>query len=236
VAKRILEAEVMDDLDLDEHLLTGALRGLQTINALSRSAEILWPTIRQFASRTGKTKLKVLDIATGAGDVPVALWKRAHRAGLQLELKGIDVNPKSLVYARRQAERLGAPIEFTQLNALQGQLPDGYDVVISSLFLHHLNEASAVQLLGKMAAATNHLVLVNDLRRHWWGLILAHVASRVLTRSPVVRVDAIRSVKAAFTTAEMKSLALAAGLHEAQVLNRWPCRFFMVWEKRQVQH
>jgi 2-polyprenyl-3-methyl-5-hydroxy-6-metoxy-1,4-benzoquinol methylase len=221
----------MDDKSLDEASLSGALRGLRRINFLSASAHTLWRPLVEFAHRTGKQRLRVLDIATGAGDLPIALWQKSQRAGLPLELHGIDFNHKSVAFAREQAERAGAKVQFSQLDALDDQLPGDQDVVISSLFLHHLDEAAVIRLLGKMAETTNHLVLINDLRRHCWGLVLAHFAGHVLSRSPVVRVDAVRSVRAAFTLPEIKSLSAAAGLNDARFCRRWPCHYLMVWEK-----
>jgi 2-polyprenyl-3-methyl-5-hydroxy-6-metoxy-1,4-benzoquinol methylase len=46
-----------------------------------------------------------------------------------------------------------AAIHFSVLDVLAGPLPDGFDVVICSLFLHHLAEEQAVLLLQAMAKA-----------------------------------------------------------------------------------
>ena len=72
----------MDDPALEPRLHAQALRGLARINRFSRSASILWAPIGQLASEAGKTPLRLLDLATGAGDLPVELWQRARRAGL----------------------------------------------------------------------------------------------------------------------------------------------------------
>jgi hypothetical protein len=82
-----------------------------------------------------------------------------------------------------------------------------------------------------MAAATRHLLVVNDLRRCCSGLFLAHAAGRLLTRSGVVHTDGPRSVRAAFKPAEMRTLAHRAGLTHATVSHRWPCRLSCVWWK-----
>src|SRR5206468_427568 len=147
------------------------------------------------------------------GDIPLSLWRKGQRAGLHLDVHGIDINDRALEFARRRADAAGAKVQFSRMNALTEELPAGYDVIVSSLFLHHLDDESATRLLRSMARATNHLVLVNDLRRHWGGLLLARLAALVLTWSPVVRVDAVRSVRAAFTMAEIRALAVSAGLH-----------------------
>jgi hypothetical protein len=102
---------------------------------------------------------------------------------------------------------------------------------MSSLFLHHLDRERAVSLLGRMAQAARRLVLVNDLRRNIGGLVLVGVASHLVTTSSVVHVDAVRSVRAAFTLGEARSLAQDAGLKGATVAARWPCRLLLSWSR-----
>ena len=70
---------------------------------------------------------------------------------------------------------------------------------------------------------------IDDLRRCAWGLGLARLCTPYLTRSPVVREDSVRSVRAAFTAGELKELARAAGLQGARVTTRFPARMLLEW-------
>jgi len=194
---RQLEPEEMDDPALATEHLHGALKGLARLNFVSNSARIIWGPIFRLAKTLKTNRLRVLDIATGAGDLPVALWRRAKRAGLSLDIHGIDFSPRSVEFAREQEKRAGAAITFECRNALTDDLPADCDVVMCSLFLHHLTTEDVVNLLRRMAAAARQLVLVNDLRRSAYGFSLAYAASRLLTRCKVVHVDALRSVRAA---------------------------------------
>jgi hypothetical protein len=120
-------------------------------------------------------------------------------------------------------------VDFFRCDVLHQPLPHRYDAVICSLFLHHLDEAHAVEFLRRAAAAADQAMLVNDLRRSTLGLWCAQLGSRLLTTSPVVHVDGPRSVRAAFTRAEVVALARQAGLHKVQVARRWPFRFLLSW-------
>ena len=144
-------------------------------------------------------------------------------------MAGCDVSPRAIEFARRRAERAGAKVEFFERDVLAAPLPDGFDAIICSLFLHHLNDDQAVEMLRRMAAASRHLVAANDLRRSMAGLLLAYAASKTLTRSDVVRVDAPLSVRAAFTIAEARAIAERAALGGATVKPRWPQRFLLCW-------
>jgi hypothetical protein len=122
-------------------------------------------------------------------------------------------------------------VRFFIHDAVNGPLPTGYDALTCSLFLHHLDEGEAVDLLRRMAAAAGRLVLVNDLARGAAGWLLAQAAARLLTRSDVVHTDGPRSVAAAFTPAEARTLAERAGLSGATVRRRWPFRWLLTWER-----
>jgi 2-polyprenyl-3-methyl-5-hydroxy-6-metoxy-1,4-benzoquinol methylase len=217
-------------LSLARH--AGALRGLARINFFSGSAGILWPPLRDLARAVAPRPLRVLDVATGGGDVPARLWRRARREGIDLQIEGCDVSPVAVEHARAGAARRGAEVRFFVHDALQGASPAGYDAAVSSLFLHHLSEEEAVAFLGRLAESAGRLVLVNDLARSLAGLALAHVGARLLSASPVVHTDGPRSVESAFTPAEALALAERAGLRGAAVRRRWPCRYLLTWRRR----
>src|SRR3954454_20525236 len=113
----------MDDPGLATESLHGALTGLTRLNFVSNSARIVWRPIARLARSLKTNKLRVLDIATGAGDVPIALWRRARRANLSLDIQGIDFSPRSIEFARQRAEKAGASIRFECRNALSEDLP-----------------------------------------------------------------------------------------------------------------
>jgi 2-polyprenyl-3-methyl-5-hydroxy-6-metoxy-1,4-benzoquinol methylase len=229
--QRQREPEIIDQPDLEESRHIQALRGLERINWWSGSARILWPSIRALARQVCGTPLRLLDLATGGGDVPLRLWRKACRAEIPLEIAGCDRSPTAVAHAQRAAAAQGANLRFFTWDALAGQLPGDYDVLTCSLFLHHLEEDQAIDLLARMAAAARHLVLINDLRRSSAGWLLAYLGTRVLSRSPVVHRDGPISVAAAFTLGEMRRLAEAAGLSGGVVTRRWPCRFLFSWAR-----
>jgi len=218
----------MDQPGLEPGRHRQALHGLRRINFWSGSAGILWPPLAALA-RASPRPVRVLDLASGGGDVAIRLQRRAHRAGLPLVVEGCDVSAVAVEHAVREAERQGTPVRFFRADALADDLPGDYDVVVCSLFLHHLTEDQAVELLRRMGAAAGRLVLVNDLVRSRPGLLLARVGTRLLSRSPVVHVDGPRSVEGAFTVEEARVLAERAGLGGATVERRWPCRYLLTW-------
>jgi 2-polyprenyl-3-methyl-5-hydroxy-6-metoxy-1,4-benzoquinol methylase len=170
----------------------------------------------------------MLDVACGGGDAILSLGRWARREGCDLQIDG----PVALRIAEQRARGAGLDrFGFFELDALRQPLPEGYDVIACSLFLHHLSDEDAGQLLKKMAAAARHLVLVSDLRRNAIGYALGWLGCRLLTRSPVVHVDGPRSVAAAFTDGELRALAASSGLAGVTVVRRWPQRMLLVWKR-----
>jgi 2-polyprenyl-3-methyl-5-hydroxy-6-metoxy-1,4-benzoquinol methylase len=230
VATRRRQPELIDQPDLDPGQHKHALQGLERINWWSGSARILWPSVRALA-RWRPKPLRLLDLATGAGDVPLRLWTKARRAGLDIRIDGCDRSAQAVEHARKRAAEWHAPVHFFEHDAFQ-PLPAGYDILTCSLFLHHLDDEQAVQLLRRMGEAAHQLVLVNDLARSRAGFLLAYVGTRILSRSPVVWVDGPRSVEAAFTLNEAREHARQAGLEGTTVVARWPCRYLLAWQRQ----
>lgn len=231
VTDRRRQPEIMDGPDLDSHRHLLALRGLERINTWSGSAGILWRQIARLAPRMSGRPLRLLDLATGAGDIPIRLWQNSRRAGLSIQIAGCDRSLRALGCARNRAEQKQAEVHFFACDVLREALPHDHDILTCSLYLHHLEEEQAVELLRRMAQAAGRLVLVNDLVRSRVGLGLAYLATRLLTSSDVVHTDGPRSVEGAFTLEEVRNLAVRAGMAEAMVVKRWPCRFLLSWER-----
>jgi SAM-dependent methyltransferase len=223
--------ELMDQPDLDGTEHSRALTGLGRINRVSRSAAIYWPELASLAQAEPGRPVRVLDIATGGGDDPIALARRAIRSGLNFSIDGCDKSPRAIEFATQQATARGLSLHFFALDALIDDIPSGFDALVSSLFLHHLNEREAITLLGRMASATTKLIMINDLLRGPFEYALAWTACRLLSRSKIVRHDGPVSVRAAFTMSEVRDLANQAGLKGAKLARRWPGRFLLSWSR-----
>ena len=229
---RVVEAEMMDQPGLDIRRHLRALDALGRANAVSRTAAAIWPSIRAAAQDAANRPLRVLDVASGGGHLLLSLARRAVRERVDVEWHGLDVSPVAIEYARTLAARHGVKgVRFELADALRESMPIGIDVALCTLFLHHLTESDAVALLQRMSAAAKHAVVISDLRRTRLGAALTWAGCRMLSRSEVFRADGMRSVAAAFSTGEARSLAAAAGLSGAQVSRIWPQRWLLTWRK-----
>jgi SAM-dependent methyltransferase len=219
--------ELMDDPALDSGEHRRALVGLTRLNYFSNSVGVLWPSLAKLARELNRP-VRVLDVATGSGDVPRRLLARAKRANIALEIAACDISPTAIAEATREP----SSVQFFVHDVLHNPLPTGFDVVTCSLFLHHLSEDEAIALLTNMENATRHLLLVNDLARSRFNYCGVWLACHLLTRSRVVRFDGPASVRSAFTPQEALTLAHRAGLEGATVRSKFPARFLLSWERK----
>lgn len=226
--ERRLEAELMDSPTLDRERHLGALDALARVNAVSRTVGRVWAEVVRVARR-GRTPVRVLDVACGGGDVLRGVALRASSEGVEVELHGCDRSPVALERARERAGALGA--RLVELDVLRDPLPSANDIVCSSLFLHHLAEAEAAAVLASMAAATDQVLLVQDLLRTRLGYLLAWAGLGLLTSSDVARHDGLVSVASAWTVDEVASLCRVAGLRGAEIRRTWPQRFALRWTR-----
>lgn len=213
----------MDEPGLDPAEHRRALAGLRRINAWSGTVDAIWPLVRD-RCRSANRALKILDLACGGGEVAIGLRRRAQREGLALEVTGCDRSPVAVEAARAASQ----DVAFEVRDVIADGVPRGYDVILSTLFLHHLDSGTATVFLNHMARSGAGLLIVDDLAREPWGWALAWVGSRMLSRSRVVHVDAVRSVEGAFTPGEAEALARGAGWGRVEVRRHWPARYQLV--------
>lgn len=220
--------EVMDDpaIAAEDHL--HALDALGTINAVSWTAARLAAAVRRVVDAPGDTPLHIVDVACGGGDVTLGL---ARRLGRGTRVTGIDVSDRAVARARRVAAARGIPSATFERRDVVAEGCPPCDVVVTSLFLHHLDDPAATGVLTALRRAARLGVVVSDLLRSCAGLWLAILGTRLLTTSRVARIDGPLSVRAARTLSEHRSLCAAAGLANARIRRVWPERVMIEWRR-----
>lgn len=229
VRKRSLKPEMMDCPDLHPHLHEHALKGLRRINLMSQAAPQIFNVLKNFSLKYGP--LKILDVATGAGDVPIQLWELARHKGLAFEVHACDKSETALKYAEEEARKRKTLVRFFQMDVERDSFPQEYDVIVNSLFLHHLSMLQTLRFIKKIAQAARHGIILNDLQRSLPGLVVAEAGCRLLTSSSVVHYDGPQSVRAAYTVREIRRLAERAGLRNVKIKTAWPFRYQLIWQR-----
>jgi 2-polyprenyl-3-methyl-5-hydroxy-6-metoxy-1,4-benzoquinol methylase len=228
--RRVVD-EIMDGPDVEPSAHAEALAGLRRINAASKAAAHMARPIIQLAGNQKLNRLTLLDVACGGADVSVGIANRARNAGITIDLTLLDRSQTALKLATTTAQTAGVAVETIHADLLGDWNLPAFDLVICSLFLHHLpGPDQVVDLLSRIQTIARRLVVISDLRRCSSGLAAAWIGSRVLSRSPIVHFDAPASVRAAWTLQELTDFALRAGMKDVKIERCWPWRMLLTWE------
>jgi ubiquinone/menaquinone biosynthesis C-methylase UbiE len=205
----------MDDLSRPEQEFAAAYRELKIINRTLggvRAIERFLPPAKRGIN------LLMLDVAAGACDVSEALLEK-----LPCRIVTLDLNARGLKLADQSwpvvADALALPFR------------DGtFDVVMASLFFHHLSNDNCVQVLSQMWRIAKQRILVNDLHRHAVAYFSIRALTALFSKSRMVRHDGPVSVLRAFRSSELLDIARRAGV-PARVHRSFPYRLVLVADK-----
>jgi len=157
----------------------------------------------------GGPSLRVLDLATGEGDLPreLVLWCRER--GLSVAVDAVDRNEATLAVARERSR------DFPEITFHHGDIRSwgsgSWELVLCSLVLHHFSDEDAVQVMKNARRLSSDHLLMADLERSRCGALGIWLLTALLLREPMTQHDARLSIRRSFSFAEFRSLALAAG-------------------------
>ncbi|MFD6054537.1 methyltransferase domain-containing protein [Agromyces sp. NPDC060279] len=223
--------ELMDDPECDEAALAKTYARFTPVNrAVSAPRERYLRWIRPRLSPVFDTRL--LDVGTGAADLP-ALWLRwAAADGLRLRVTAIDPDRRALAFAAARTAGLDG---LTLLDATTAELAaadEHFDLVCSNHVLHHLDghEFGALLADSERLAELGGTVVHADIERS--RLAYAAFAAgtlpfeATLLRGSFIRADGLTSIRRSHTAAELEAI-LPAGW---RVRRAFPARLELVWQ------
>lgn len=220
LAERSTAEELMDDPSLDAASYTDVLHDLAQVNTITMARR---PTLN-FLSRAlaDRKRLRLLDVGFGDGDMLRAIARWAARRGIEAELVGIDLNPRSEIAAREATpDELSIHYRTGDYVDLAGE---GWDCIVSSLVAHHMTRDQLVAFLRFMDAEGRYGWLVNDLHRHRFAYAGWPVLARVMQWHPIVRHDGHLSIARSYRPAEWPPLLSSANVEDARVYRAFPFR------------
>jgi SAM-dependent methyltransferase len=225
--RRLVDAHEHLDGDLvDARALAGNLRDLARVNRWLGGLELSARAIDRLVAAaapigTGRDivdrPIRLLDVGTGAADIPIGLlraWRRRQPNRPPLEITATDSRAEIIAIARTRAAQSGETgLTLGVADGLDLPFDDAaFDIVHSSLLLHHFEPEPAARLLREMARVATLGIIVNDLGRGWLPWLGAMVLFRIATRNRFTREDGPMSVRRAYRLAEAGALTSQAGL------------------------
>jgi 2-polyprenyl-3-methyl-5-hydroxy-6-metoxy-1,4-benzoquinol methylase len=220
LATRAIAEELMDADDLDAATYSAVVGDLAKVNVVTMARR---PTLGFVRRALGTRKsFKLLDVGFGDGDMlrTIARWAAKH--GVEAELVGVDLNPRSELAAK---EHTPAGMQIRWITGDYADLAgQDWDMVVSSLVAHHMTHDQLVHFVRFMQAESRMGWLVNDLHRHGfahWGF---PILARVFGWHRIVRLDGTLSIARSYRPAEWPPILAEAGVTDARVYRAFPFR------------
>jgi 2-polyprenyl-3-methyl-5-hydroxy-6-metoxy-1,4-benzoquinol methylase len=207
---------------LDEPRALGEMRAymksLRQVNTLTLGARPTLAWLRQIVATGGGRPLRIVDVGCGCGDMLRRIERWAKHQGVTVELTGIDLSAETIDVAR-EFTSASSCIEWIVGDAFSYSQP--FDVALSALLTHHLEEPSIVRFLSWMEASAARGWFINDLVREETPYRLFGLAGGLLRWHPQVRHDGPVSFRRAFREDDWRRMLASAGITEYVELCRW---------------
>jgi len=226
MTSRVNLAEMMDDPCSYEEL-RACLCDLAHVNRLTRAYRPTLQWLEEVALlHKAPRPLHIVDVGCGGGDMLRCIESWAARTHVAVRLTGIDLNP----YAIRAAREFSP--EHSRIRWMVGDAEsfpaadDPVDLVISSLFTHHLRDDQIVGFLSWMEGVAGRGWFINDLYRSRVSYLVFHALAFAAQWHRFVRHDGPVSIRRGFRLEDWLRYRKESGLmsHPIEFDLRWPAR------------
>ncbi len=191
------------------------LRDLAQVNRLTFAYRPTLQWLRSIA-RKGQSPLHIVDVGCGGGDMLRRIERWSKSESVAVCLTGIDLNP----YAAQAAASMTPPsskIEWITGDVFSYQPETPIDVVLCSLFTHHLPDEEIVRFLQWAERVTVHGWFVNDLHRERFPYYGFQLLARVMRWHSFVQHDGPISIRRSFRHEDWQRYLAQAGIAIADV-------------------
>ncbi len=221
---RSTDIELMDDLDMKGEFLINSLDQLATINKLLGGNSVTIDGLKILLKKRPKDKtIKIVDLGCGSGDMLRKVANYGRTNGYHFQLLGIDANDATITYARELSKSY-PEISFIKQDVLAEEFTAlRYDIAMCTLFLHHFEDAVALNLVKVLLRNANFGVLINDLHRHK----MAYYLFKIITfgiKNRMTREDGLTSILKAFKREDLKRFSKELN-YKSSITWRWAFRY-----------
>jgi 2-polyprenyl-3-methyl-5-hydroxy-6-metoxy-1,4-benzoquinol methylase len=218
--------EIMDDFSISGKILHKTLDTLANINKwLGGNKVTLYGLKKVIKNHPKNVPITIIDLGCGGGDILRKVSKYGKKEGYIFKLVGVDANKDAVDYARELSKDypeisfVACDIFSDAFEALQ------YDVVLTTLFLHHFKEDQIISMLSSLKKKAKLGIVVNDLHRHPMAYYLFKLVCVTIKNTMIIE-DGLTSILRGFKRDELENFS-----KKLQVTPQWAFRYQWIIQK-----
>ncbi|MEO5648325.1 MAG: methyltransferase domain-containing protein [Ginsengibacter sp.] len=223
--KRSLQKEILDQNNIPFVDIARNMKELDFINTHLGGHSI---TLKGFKNLLQKRKqISVCEIGCGGGNNLNALNEFCKSNRIDARFIGIDINKECIEFAMKncKVEKINFLISDYKEENFETEKPD---IIFSSLFCHHFTDDELVAMLLWMKNNSRLGFFINDLHRHPLAYHFIKLATKLFSRSYLVKNDAPLSVLRGFTKNEWTHILGRASIQNYTIRWMWAFRYLII--------
>lgn len=201
-----MEAEITEGPDVDPRVAQAAYRGMATFNRLAGGIRVVRAFVAAEAARISAGRpLRVLDLGSGSGDIPLAVSAWARRRGIRVDITGVERSGTAVALGRQRIGQADDPaVRIVQADVFEYQPEQPFDCAVGSMFFHHFADDEIRALVGRLRTFVTSGLLISDLLRYTPQYLIARLLT--LPLSSELRHDVLVSIRRGFKLTELRHL------------------------------
>jgi SAM-dependent methyltransferase len=217
--ERSLQGELLDSPEVPAQLLVRNLRELDFLNRKTGGHRVSLEGIKMLVTDREKS-YHIVDLGCGSGDLLRYIADWAFKNRVKVKLTGVDVQPDAISYLKEKSA--GYPEISAVAADYKAYLDEhsGMDILVCSLFCHHLDNSELLWLLNKINVQSDTGFVINDLQRTPLAYYAAAAMTTLLGGSSLSRHDGPVSVLRGFKKEELQVLFQNAGVKQYLIRRR----------------
>jgi 2-polyprenyl-3-methyl-5-hydroxy-6-metoxy-1,4-benzoquinol methylase len=220
----------MDDFSIKGDVLRNTLNTLADINKWLGGNNVTISVLKKLLKNQPKHKpITIIDLGCGSGDMLRRISDYGKRQGFTFNLVGIDANKETIIYAKLLTKNY-SNINYIDCDIFSQEFEAlSYDLVLTTLFLHHFKDDQIVEVLSKVKNKAEFGVIVNDLHRHPVAYYLFKIVCLTIKNRMIVE-DGLTSILRGFKRQELEVFSNKLQV-KPQIKWKWAFRYQWIIQK-----
>lgn len=222
--------EIMDDFSISGKILRSTLDTLAHINKWLGGNKVTLNGLKKVIKNHPKNEpITIIDLGCGGGDILRKVSKYGKKEGYTFKLVGVDANKDAVDYARELSKDY-PEISFVACDIFSDAFESlQYDVVLTTLFLHHFKEDQIISMLSSLINKAKSGIVVNDLHRHPMAYYLFKLVCITIKNKMIIE-DGLTSILRGFKRDELENFSKKLQV-TPQIKWKWAFRYQWIIQK-----